>query len=357
MQTSTRWMIAAVLIIWPHIARAADEAPDDGLRAVNVEQYGISVRVPQAWRLITWARNDRAFVLKIPQQAGSPVGYVACEVALAPESLDAYRTRHDAADEKQQQEAKPRRKLIQNQIETLDAPTFGDQLSQGVGSRLVSVWRYTGEDDSRWYEVRVRMISHDMLYTFVLSSDEAHYQAYRIDFDRMLTRPRFSPPQSGLQRLPDGYWMQREYRFAMQLPPGWKPSFAPHENALLFASGKTHEVFTDNLLVLASPQRPLDLKRLEHDFPEQIARLDETARVESCQIVPQGERQALETVIHTERGPFRISILERRFRGARRNYEVKFTCQTDEFEKLADELRKALDSFAEFIDRPREKAL
>jgi hypothetical protein len=110
-------------------------------------------------------------------------------------------------------------------------------------------------------------------------------------------------------------------------------------------------VFTDNLIVLASPARVLDLEALKKAMPGQIAKLDERAEV-TCRVVPQGGASALETEIHTKRGPLAVSILERRFSSRLRNYEVKFTCETSEFKRVEAELRAALDSFLEVLEEP-----
>jgi hypothetical protein len=332
-------------------------AADEGLRSVEAKRYGIAVKVPEGWELVDLARDDRAFVLKLPQEDGSPSGYVACELGVDPENLEEFRKRHQTADEQEQQRAEPRRKLVHNDLQPIEPAKSGGEAAEKLRERLVSVWRYTSPDSPPQYEVRTRVISEGSLYTFILATDEAHYEAYRVDFEQMVATARFSPPETGLQRLPGGLWMQREFRFAMQLPPDWKPAFGPNDKALFFATGAAHEVFTDNLLVLASPARELDLKQLQQDFPAEIAKVDARAEVPICVIVPQGAAAALETVIHTKRGPFAITILERRFRGELRNYEVKFTCETAEFRKIEAELRKALDSFREFRDVPKQGIL
>jgi len=135
------------------------------------------------------------------------------------------------------------------------------------------------------------------------------------------------------------------------LPPEWKPAFGPSDKALFFATGESHEVFTDNLLVLAEPARPIDIDALQKELPAAITKFDPAAKVPQCQIVPQNGNKALETVIETKRGPFEITILARRFSGLKRNYEVKFTCESHEFKKLEAELRKALDSFREVAEK------
>jgi hypothetical protein len=42
-----------------------------------------------------------------------------------------------------------------------------------------------------------------------------------------------------------------------------------------------------------------------------------------------------------------MTILERRFRGDRFDYEAKFTLESDRFEALAPTLRRCLDGFEE----------
>ncbi len=326
----------------------------DGLRAVEVPRYGIKVRVPPAWTLIDWGTNDKAFVLRIPQDEGSPAGLVSCELGIAPASLEEFRKRHQANHEAEQKRDAPRWKLIENRIVPLDAKRFGQEKAERIGSRLITVWEHV-EDTGTWFDLRARIISNDTLYTFNLTSDEAHWDAYRADFEEMLEGAQFSVPETGLQRLPGGFWLQRDFRFALQLPPGWQPGFAPHDKVLLMASGARHEVFTDNLLVLASPPRPLELAQLKESYPGAIKTEDPQAEVE-CKLVPQGAGVALETVIHTQRGPFALSILERRFQGQKRNYEVKFTCETTEFRRIEGELRKSLDSFRE-LQNEAEKTI
>src|SRR5262245_29013904 len=171
----------------------------DGLRKVEARRYGIQTRVPQAWTLIDWGTNEKAFVLSLPQAKRSSAGQVACELGVAPESLEEFRKRHQANDEAEQKLDEPRRKLIENRPAKIAA-----------GQWLVSTWQHTDEKGTR-FEVRARVISHDTLYTFSLTSDEAHYDAYRADFEEMLERAVFTPPETGLQRLPGGYWLQRDF--------------------------------------------------------------------------------------------------------------------------------------------------
>jgi hypothetical protein len=331
-----------------HVATA--QSPDDGRRAVKVDAYGISVRVPQAWRLISWSRDDAAFILRLPQDPGSKTGFVKCELGIAPERLEEYQKR-EPQSVAAVAAGSPTRKLIENKLEPLDEQTFGKSLAESK-QRLLNVWELEGPAGERSFEVMTRVIRDGMLYSFSLSTDEAHFEAYRLDFDEMLASCQFTPLDSGVRRMPGGYWMQRDFRFALRLPEGWKPAFGPNDKVLFFAAGAKHSLFTDNLLVLASPVRVLDLEQLKTSLPGEIAQQDARAET-TCKIVPQGRTVALETMIHTQRGSLKISILERRFRSETRNYEVKYSCETTEFKRIEAELRKSLDSFIEVIDEPR----
>lgn len=354
MRTSNLLPTATAAAIFAFGLQAACFA-DDGLRDVRAERYGVVVRVPQAWRLINWSDDDQAFLLKVPQDDGSEVGYVSCDLALAPESLEEYRKRYATTDAREQQQEHPQRTLIENRIEPLDAAIYGAELAEQIGQSLVSSWEHRPKIGPIWYELRAHLIAGDVLYTFTLATDEAHYEAYRLDFQDMLASTRLNPPDSGLTRLAAGYWMQSEFRFAMQLPEGWRPSFSLQDNVLFFATGATHEVFTDNLLVLASPPLPQDFEALRRQLPADILKIDPQAEV-SSQIVLQGAVQALETVVRTQQGPFEIVIFERRFGSEKRNYEVRFTCEAAEYEKIKDELRRSLDSFIEVAEESNDAA-
>src|SRR6185312_10798523 len=83
------------------------------------------------------------------------------------------------------------------------------------------------------------------------------------------------------------------------------------------------------------------------ELPALLKREDPNCELVSCQVVPQGKIEALETVVRTDRGPFSMTVIERKFRGDRFDYEVKYTLETKRFEPLAPTLRKSLDSFHE----------
>ena len=326
-------------------------AQGDGRRAVKAERYGIATRVPQAWNLIDWSRDDKAFLLKLPQDKGSKSGYVSCELGVAPEHLEEFRARLETADQRARIQGNARRRLLDNQLEALAELKYPERLVEQLGSRLVTHWEIDGDNDIRIYETCARVIFDGTLYTFTLSSDEAHFEAYRHDFEEMLASCVFTAPETGLRRMGGGYWMQRDYRFALQLPPDWRPAFGPDDKALFFATGDTHELFTDNLLVVATRAKTPDVQKLVETRPAQITADDPRAEV-TCRLVPQGATTALETVIHTRRGTLGLTILERRFSTPTRSYEVKFTCEREAFREHEAALRRTLETFVEVLDEP-----
>jgi hypothetical protein len=319
-------------------------AADDGRRAVEVKRFGITVRVPQAWRLISWARDNEAFMLRIPQDAPSSKGFVQCELSVAPEHLA------DLLKDEKPVPGPPDRplisKLIESRLEPVDAAHLGARLAQQVHERTLSSWELENEAGDRSFQIRCRLVCHSTLYTFTMQTDEAHYEAYRLDFEDMLASAQFTSPETGLERMAGGLWMQRDFRFALRLPEGWKPAFGPSDKSLFFATGPRHDAMSDSVVVEATPARPLDLQQLKAALPAEIVQRDSRARA-TCEIVPQGATFALETRISTWQGQTPVSVFERRFHTAKRNYIVRFTCETGRLEQLEPEFLKALDSFVE----------
>lgn len=322
----------------------------DGKRAVDVPRFGVHARVPAAWELVDWSRDDTAFVVDLPQDSNSPVGHVTLTVAVAPERLEVYQKQF--ADESAQTgeapatKTTPRRRLLLNEITPLATPPIAAGLVKKFGRRLTVEWEFENVAGVRWYERRLLAVGDRMLYTFTFDSDESHYDAYLPDFDEMFAAAKLEPLDVAVVRLPEGYWMQRDFRFALKLPDGWRPAFSPSDRVLFYAVGAARGLISDNLSVLASPLKPFDLEKLRDEMPADVKRLDPDAEV-ACKLVPQGRWNALETVIHTKRGAVDVTIVERRFSTATRNYEVKLTCETAEFAKRETELRAVLNTFIE----------
>jgi hypothetical protein len=159
----------------------------------------------------------------------------------------------------------------------------------------------------------------------------------------------YSPPNTGADLLNKiaNRWVQREYRFTLDLPEGWRPVLAPSEVALLFANGPAHGVWSDNVLVIAHPHGRSDLKEQAEQLPGLFKQEDPNCEILSCKVVAQGKLKALETVVRTRRGPFSMTVIERRFRGSRYDYEIKYTLESKRFDTLMPSLRKSFDTFHE----------
>ncbi len=279
-------------------------------------------------------------------------GTCACQLTLAPEDLAACQKQNQTDDARSRTAGAAERKLLSCELLALESPrgSAAKPDDAGSGRRLLTVWELTDDKGPKRYQIASQLISHGALYTFTLLTDEAHFAAYRADFDELLASAKFTPPEMGLQELPGGYWMQRQFLFALRLPATWKPAFGASDKALLCATGAAHGLTTNHLIVQASPSKPLDFVMLRDTFPAELAKNDPAARVDACHIVPQGLGKALETVIETRDGDEAMTILERRFVGMGRNYEVRVRCRTADFKGEEKSIREALDSFREVAE-------
>lgn len=311
---------------------AADKAETVPLVA---PKYGVKTAVPRDWPIAVREDEDRVFVALVPQADPDRPGVVACELGLAPENLDEYRTRIDGNAERG---GRPGGKLVKNEV-----------VKSPQGERLETLWEFRPRGGGLWREESVRLVANRQMYTFTLNVDDATYTAARPAFQAIIAATAFTAPNTGADPLEKAKnrWVQREFKFALDLPEGWSPVLAPAAIALFYANGPAHGIWSDNVLVIARAHRPQDLEGLAKDLPEQLRREEPGCEVISCKLVPQGERKALETVVRTQRGPFSMTVLERRFRGERFDYEVKYTLESKHFDELSPKMRQSLDSFRE----------
>ena len=298
-------------------------------------KYGLATKIPKDWPVAIHEEDDRIFVAVIPQTDFDRPGIAACELALAPESLEEYRKRIDTNAQKI---GRPSGKLAANRI-----------IKDARGERLETSWEFHPNAGGFWHEITVRLIANRQLYSFILNVEDATYEKARPAFDALIIATRFTPPNTGADLLArnTNRWIQREYKFALDLPEGWQPALAPSEVALLFANGPANGIWSDNVLVLAQAHRNTDLEDLAKLLPDQLKQEDAHCQIISCKVIAQGKEKALETVVRTERGPFSMTVIERRFRGDRFDYEVKYTVETKRFDQLVPKLRESLDSFRE----------
>lgn len=302
----------------------------------HAPKYGLSVDMPERWRVARRETDESIFVAEIPQAGPDRPGAAACELGVAPASLDEYRTRIDANARRNRRPGQ----LVRNEI----VPARGDQ-----PERLETLWLLRPADGPPWRELFVRIIAHRQLYTFILNVDEPTWETARPAFDALLNSAHFDPPDTGAQRLPGeaNRWLQKEFRFEVDLPEGWQPVLAPDEVALLFASGPAKGVWSDNFLVLAHRHREPDLAELARTLPDALRTAEPGCEVLRCEVIKTPDGEALETVVRTRRGPFSMTVLERRFRAERFDYEAKFTVESERFETLEARFRRCLESFRE----------
>ncbi len=246
----------------------------------DAPKYGLATRIPEEWKIAAREEDDRVFVAIIPQADFDRPGIAACELALAPQSLDEYRTRIDTGAKKN---GRPSGKLASNKL-----------IKDDRGERLETVWELHPDAGGFWREISVRIIANRQLYTFILNVEDSVYAKTRPAFDALLAATKFTPPNTGADLLAKekNCWIQREYRFALELPQGWQPALAPSEIALLFANGPATGIWSDNLLVLAHPHRNHDLEELAKLLPEQLKQEDPKCQLIACKVIAQGERKA-----------------------------------------------------------------
>ena len=175
-------------------------------RAVRGTKYGLATQIPKDWPVAVHEEEDRIFVAIIPQKDFDRPGVAACELALAPEFLDDYRTRIDTTAKRN---GRPNGKLATNQI-----------IKDARGERLETIWEFHPEQGGFWREVSVRMTANRQLYTFILNVEDAIYAKVRPAFDALVSAARFTPPNTGADLLAkaSNRWIQREYKFALDLP-------------------------------------------------------------------------------------------------------------------------------------------
>ncbi len=264
----------------------------------DAPKYGVTTQIPKDWPLAVREKDDQVFVAVIAQDDADRPGIAACELGLAPESLEDYRTRIDSNARRQ---GRPSGKLASNRV-----------LKDARGQRLETVWEFHPDAGGFWHEVTVWIIANRQLYSFILNVDDGRYPAARPAFDALVAATKFSLPNTGADLLTraSNRWVQREYKFALDLPTGWSPALAPSEVALLFANGPAHGVWSDNLLVLAHPRGKTVLKELAREYPDLLKHEDPSCQIVSCKIITQATSEALETVVQTRRGPFSMTVIE-----------------------------------------------
>ena len=223
--------------------------------AFDAPKYGLATRIPKDWPIAVHEEDDRIFVAIIPQQDFE-----------RPESRPAswrWRRRPSTIIEPGSTRV-PRRTAAR----AASSPRTRSSRMRS-GERLETIWEFHPDAGGFWREVSVRIIANRQLYTFILNVEDGIYAKSRPAFDAVVSAASFSAPNTGADLLEkkSNRWIQREYRFALDLPEGWRPALAPSEVALLFANGPPMGIWSDNLLVLAHPHQKTDLEELAKLLP------------------------------------------------------------------------------------------
>ena len=295
----------------------------------------------------------------IPQADFDRPGIAACELALAPESLDEYRTRIDTNAKKN---GRPSGKLASNRV-----------IKDARGERLETIWEFHPDAGGFWREVSVRVDRQPPAL-------HLHPERRRLDLRQGPARPSTpwcSPPSSHPPTPGPTCWprtptagFSASIALRSTFPKAgsrcWLRARSPCSSptARPWASGPT--ICWCSHTRTATPT----WNELAKLLPDQLKQEDPNCEIISCKVITQGQHKALETVVRTDRGPFSMTVIERRFRGDRFDYEVKYTVETKRFDQLAPKLRESLDSFREMPgdvpgavktarrrDRPRNRAI
>ena len=164
---------------------AAEPAPPTV--SFDAPKYGLKVAIPKDWPVAARERDDLIFVAKIDQADPERPGVAACELGLAPENLDEYRTRIDGNAKRG-----GGGKLARNEI-----------VKGPKGERLESLKEFRPPFGGVWRELSVRVIQNRQMYTFLLNADEATYPAAKVAFDALIDSAVFTPPNTGADRVGD----------------------------------------------------------------------------------------------------------------------------------------------------------
>ena len=244
-------------------------------------------------------------------------GVVACELGLAPESLDEYRTRIDG---NARRGGRPGT-LVRNEV-----------VKTPKGDRLESLWEFRPAPGSLWRELSVRVIANRQMYTFVLNADDATYAAAKGGLRRAdrLGRPL---PAEHRRRI---WWIRTgtagvsasSSSPSTSRPSGVRPSRRTRSPCSTPTARRTGSGPTTPWCSPRSTGR-LDLQRLAETLPDRLREEEPNCEVLSCKVIAQGKTPALETVVRTRRGPFSMTVLERRFAADRFDYEVKYTVESE----------------------------
>lgn len=348
MMTRMTWLFTLIFSLGSPLAmplgwsqsKLDDSASPGSSTVFESPRYGVRTNLPKLWPILQQEKNEYIFVCQIPQpKFPDRPGILACELAIAPESLNEYRTRIDTNAKRGNRKGS----LARNDLMPKSA--------NGLPDRLETVWEFRLPDGEVWYEITIRIIRGKHLYSYVLNVENETLAQARKKFDQVIGSTEYSTPDSGAAQVigsPTNRWIQTEFHFAVDLPEKWAPLLAPNEAALLYANGLPKGIWADNMLVVATKAGKLDYANLAETLPADLEAAEAGCQVKSCKVIKtKTGADTLETVVEVKRGPFAMTIHEWRFTGNRFNYELKFTVESERYEPLKTAMQKCFDSFQE----------
>ena len=183
-----------------------------------------------------------------------------------------------------------------------------------------------------------------------MNVEDSIYAKARPAFDALIIATRFTPPNTGADLLAknteplDPARVQVRPRPARGMAAG---AGAERGGASVRQRPAERHLVRQCARAGAAASQHAISKSWPSCFPTSSSRRIRNCEIISCKVIAQGKEKALETVVRTDRGPFSMTVIERRFRGDRFDYEVKYTVETKRFDQLVPKLRESLDSFRE----------
>ena len=314
---SSVWLLAAWLAAqtWP------DRTPAD--RAVrgpqvwrgDADPQGLDDRRPRGGR--SGLRGDH------PPDRLPAAGVAACELGLAPESLDEYRTRIDANAKRNGRPERQARDQPDHQGPARRSARDG----LGIPSRLR---RPLARGERPGHRQPAALHLHPQRRGFDLCEGPAGLRRAGRGDQVLAPEHRRRP---ALEAAPTA-GSSASTSSPSTCPTAGAPCSRPARSPSSSPTGRPTASGPTTSWSWPMPIATLDLAELARELPDQLRRRSPSCEVLSCEVVHQGKVQALETVVRTRRGPFSMTVIERRFRGERFDYEVKYTVESKRFDEL-----------------------
>lgn len=111
----------------------------------DAPKFGVKARILKDWAIAVREKDEYIFVAKVPQGDPDRPGAAVCDLGLAPESLEAFRTRIDANARRVGEPGT----LVRNEL-----------VKGPAGERFESLKEFRPGLDAHWCELTIRIIAH-----------------------------------------------------------------------------------------------------------------------------------------------------------------------------------------------------